>query len=228
MEVEGKSPSGHRPEGRSAVGIMLADPGHRPATEAERRRLADAVAQRGWSLSLRTGIATALADLCLAEREERARESWGLPPRHDLVLLLVGGFYPETLDLLVRALRDHAPRTGVYRWDGRRILAHGPGGPPPSEPPEGGDDRHRRWMPDRPGAAADDPIDGPGPGSSPRSERRTGSTVGAPQPVASAPDRGSREPRNDEEAGAGESRTHDAKVTESPLATVGSRRQIAP
>ena len=92
MEVEGKSPSGHRPEGRSAVGIMLADPGHRPATEAERRRLADAVAQRGWSLSLRTGIATALAYLCLAEREERARESWGLPPRHDLVLLLVGGF----------------------------------------------------------------------------------------------------------------------------------------
>lgn len=183
MEVEGKSPPGPGSGGRSAVGIMLADPGHRPATEADRRRLADAVAQRGWSLSLRTGMATALADLCLAEREEQARESWGLPPRHDLVLLIVGGFAEADLQLLSRALRDHAPRTSAYRWDGYRIVPLSSGDPSPDDSADDAAGRRRRMARGPLGRPGVDPIDGGGAGREPHDGRRIGSTVGARPPL---------------------------------------------
>jgi hypothetical protein len=228
MEVEGKSPSGHGPGGRSAVGIMLADPGHRPATEAERRRLADAVAQRGWSLSLRTGIATALADLCLAERDERARESWGLPPRHDLVLLIVGGFDDETLDVLVRALGEHAPRTGVYRWNGRRIVPHESGGPPPGDEPEDADTRHRRRSVRGPGTAAHDPIDGPSRGRDAHRGRPTGATVGSPRTVTATMSDAASDPRHAARVRTGDAGTHPAGITESTRAATDSLRRIAP
>lgn len=224
MEVVGKNPSGPRPGGRSAVGIMLADPGHRPSTEAERRRLADAVAQRGWSLSLRTGMATALADLCLAEREEQARESWGLPPRHDLVLLIVGGFAEADLQVLSRALRDHAPRTAAYRWDGYRIVPVGSGDPPPDATPDDADPRRRGRRPGTLGHPGVDPIDGGAAGRESRGGRRAGAVVGARPPFEDA---GAASPRG-APAPTGDARTQLAGNQESRAHAAGCPARIAP
>ncbi len=122
MEVAGKIPPGFGPGGRFAVGIMLADRDRRPTTEVERRRLSAAVSSRGWQLSVRFGAATALAELCLVDREEAAREAWGLPRRLDLVLLLAGDVLGSDLATFVRAVRTHAPRTRIYRWTGADIV----------------------------------------------------------------------------------------------------------
>jgi hypothetical protein len=122
MEVAGKIPPGFGPGGRFAVGIMLADRDRRPTSEVERRRLSTAVSSRGWQLSVRFGAATALAELCLVDREEAAREAWGLPRRLDLVLLLAGDVLGSSLATFVRAVRSHAPRTRIYRWTGADIV----------------------------------------------------------------------------------------------------------
>lgn len=224
MEVEGKSPPGPGPGGRSAVGIMLVDPGHRPSTEAERRRLADAVAHRGWSLSLRTGMATALADLCLAEREEQARESWGLPPRHELVLLIVGGFPASDLDLLARALRDHAPRTAAYRWDGYRIVPLAADDPSPDDEPDDATGRTRRMSRGPLGRPGIDPIDGGDAGRDARDGRRSRSVVGAgpPREGAAAP------PFRGVPARAGDARTQATGNQESTARAAGCSARIAP
>jgi len=122
MEVAGKIPPGFGPGGRFAVGIMLANRDRRPTSEVERRRLSAAVTARGWQLSVRFGPATALAELCQVDREEAAREAWGLPRRLDLVLLLSGAVLGDELDEFVRAVRTHAPRTRIYRWTGADIV----------------------------------------------------------------------------------------------------------
>jgi hypothetical protein len=132
MEVEGKIPTGSGPGGRSAVGIMLADRMRRPTRASERRQLSAAVSDRGWSLSVRFGMGTALAELCIVDQEEAAREAWGLPCRIELILLVAGGVNGPELDELVRVVRTHAPRTRIYRWTGTAVAPFDrPLAPPP-------------------------------------------------------------------------------------------------
>lgn len=133
MEVEGKTPTGLGPGARSAIGIMLADRMRRPTSASERRQLSTAVSDHGWSLSVRFGMGTALAELCVVDQEEAAREAWGLPCRIELILLVAVGVAGPELEELVRVVRTSAPRTRIYRWTGTDIMPFDrPGVPSPA------------------------------------------------------------------------------------------------
>lgn len=132
MEVSASNPTPTGPGGRSVTGILLVDPRRGPVADNERRRLSDAVRDRGWMLTVRTGVATALAELCVMDEEESSREAWGLPPRGDVVLVVACPLDEHIEMQLRRAVMTYAPRTRSYRWTGVALVPddHDPSHPP--------------------------------------------------------------------------------------------------
>lgn len=161
MEVSGSSPTPTGPGGRSVTGILLVDPRRGPVADDERRRLASAVRDRGWMLTVRTAVATAFAELCLMDEEESSREAWGLPPRGDVVLVVARALDPATEADLRRAVEAYAPRTRCYRWTGVTLVPDDLDPEMPPDSPPGQSFRGPRPSNPRDDEAGNDPMSPP-------------------------------------------------------------------